>query len=698
MPTPKPFQWNRDRGGWYTPPVESNAKTVYVSAAGHDSNDGTEGRPFRTPKRAFAAIGESKVQGRILFNAGDRWGEGLSIPFNGKAKDAPLIVGAYGDIAAKGRPQFRPYSQHGVATNGKANLAILDLHLRADRRAPGDANFDGRNPIDGVSCLNSANVALIGNLIEFFRMNIVAQDTVGNDRSATNYATDNLLIARNVVCESHSVTTHSNGAYVHRYRNVEVCENVLDHNGWIGELPKPITKPTMYNQNVYITGENWNVSAWGNVSANAAATGFQHRCGGDHFGNLYLMNPVGFTWGLVNGDGPQDTDGVEGEVYANVVIGGRELWDNEKYAKRGIGTSAANMFRAHWHDILWANDTQGVLPALSFEKPDGVYEGRTVGVQNFLGERLIAYNWKHGVYVEPQLDGNGPSRQFKNNTLRDCVFPTSEGRAGEIKMERVVVSRGDYPDPKRANVNVKALMAMCRQQFRAKWRDDISGLMATAFILEGFGLRGAVKVNPTPEPGPVDPPPPPPPPDPVEPVSVEVGVYATTPDMKVIGKVDEGAKLRDGVFALRADPSKSVEKLVFFLNGVEIKTEQSAPYYAHGDASGKATPSGLKPGEYTLAVVPYVGGKPVRGTTVNFSVIERGEPSPTPVMNVPEALRKLDAAAATASSIELQLRGALTGGGIPEAPARQVEAARQQAGQVTNHLIAAKVALVPRTE
>src|SRR6185295_2311577 len=95
--------------------------------------------------------------------------------------------------------------------------------------------------------------------------------------------------------------------------------NVFDHNGWLDGVSGG--DPTSFNHNVYLRADNTDVVVVGNVFAHASSHGLQARAGGRIENNLFLDNPIGMSFGLVNGS-PATAGGVSGRVSGNVFAGG----------------------------------------------------------------------------------------------------------------------------------------------------------------------------------------------------------------------------------------------------------------------------------------------------------------------------------------------------------------------------------------
>jgi hypothetical protein len=89
------------------------------------------------------------------------------------------------------------------------------------------------------------------------------------------------------------------GIFISKSEGILIENTFFDHNGW-GEgydpagdpnLPQP---PSMYSQNVYLQGDNLDVTFRDNISMRAAANGVQVRSGGFLEDNVFLDNNIGF--------------------------------------------------------------------------------------------------------------------------------------------------------------------------------------------------------------------------------------------------------------------------------------------------------------------------------------------------------------------------------------------------------------------
>src|SRR5581483_3937856 len=86
----------------------------------------------------------------------------------------------------------------------------------------------------------------------------------------------------------------------------------------------PGADATVFNQNCYVSANDTNCVIINNIFARGASTGLEDRPGGIVENNLFVDNPVGMNFGLVNG-AETTKGGVTGRVTGNVFIGGGDI-------------------------------------------------------------------------------------------------------------------------------------------------------------------------------------------------------------------------------------------------------------------------------------------------------------------------------------------------------------------------------------
>lgn len=307
--------------GWTSITPPGDAHVIYVSSsAGNDQNSGlSELSPVRTLSHGISLL-RAKAADQLLLARGDAWDESLGIwERSGLDQDQPMVIGAYGTgdrpLLRTGDNAFRIHSGGGVS-----HVALVGLHLQ----------HTGANRADGLSITGAADDLLVEDcLIEQYQNNIVAE--------ASHGPVSDIRIRRSVIVDSHNYAfpdrMNSEGAFFEAVQSLKLEENVFDHNGWA--VP---SDATIYNHNVYIRSTCTDVEARGNLFANAASHGLQARSGGIIENNVFLNNPIGLSFGLVN-NSPVTPGGVTGRVKDNVFIGGGSINGDE----RGNGVEVANI-------------------------------------------------------------------------------------------------------------------------------------------------------------------------------------------------------------------------------------------------------------------------------------------------------------------------------------------------------------------
>ena len=107
------------------------------------------------------------------------------------------------------------------------------------------------------------------------------------------------------------------GLYADTVTNLTISQNVFDHDGWNAIVPGG--GATIFNHDCYLHSSNVNCVVTDNVFADAGSFGLQARAGGVVDDNLFINDPYGFAFGLVNG-ATTTPGGVSGEVIGNVVM------------------------------------------------------------------------------------------------------------------------------------------------------------------------------------------------------------------------------------------------------------------------------------------------------------------------------------------------------------------------------------------
>ena len=360
-----------DSAGWTVVGPAADSRVVYVSSTG--GSDANSGLSPQSPVKSLAkgvSLVRNNSADQLLLKRGDAWRESFGDwKKSGRSEQQPILISAYG---GGNRPLIMSGTQNGMNIgSGSArsinHLAIVGVHFWADGRDPSTPGYNRKALSYGINVLSGGSGLLIEDVkVARYMTNVNFYPHFGEMRDVT--------IRRSAIVDAYDVgnsSLHSQGLFADGVRGLVLEQNVFDHNGWAQNVPG--ADATIFNHNAYVTGNTSGLVARGNVFAYASSHGLQARSGGVIVGNLFLNNPIGLSFGVVNGSGPQKIGGVSGEVTGNVFVGGRDI----SGAERGIGLEIANV-RAKSGTVvrenIFTNNAGGGLPAISLTYGDGKYE------------------------------------------------------------------------------------------------------------------------------------------------------------------------------------------------------------------------------------------------------------------------------------------------------------------------------------
>ena len=308
-----------DANGWtvFTPSADTHK--IYVSnSIGSDANDGlSESTPVKTLAMGLSLIRDGSPDW-LLLKAGDTWtGEALDSVPSGRSAAEPMLISSWGSGA---RPVVEPnpnVNGAGILSVGGPGqggdfLAVVGIEFYNYTRDPANPSFDPTNhDASGAVFLNPVTSVLIEDCkFSFF------SDNIDIDLHFNPTPDSTVTIRRNVIVDSYSIDSHSQGILIDSVAHPVIQENVLDHNGWNASVAG--ADPTPFNQAIYITAHNGPAIVTGNIIANASANGLQARSGGFVDDNLFVHNPIA---GFVAGTPSSVTQNVilEGINNANIA-------------------------------------------------------------------------------------------------------------------------------------------------------------------------------------------------------------------------------------------------------------------------------------------------------------------------------------------------------------------------------------------
>ncbi|QOV91092.1 right-handed parallel beta-helix repeat-containing protein [Humisphaera borealis] len=399
------------QGGYTVVTPASDTRIVYVSSSqGSDSNNGlSASSPVRSIGAAKALLRDG-VGDQMLLKKGDIWNEGLGYwKISGRSPDQPALIGAYGE---GDRPEVRNSSGYafgaGTPSNRLHDVIVQGVRMYAAQRDP-------NNPLYNKS-VKASGVYLAGNIENLTFEDISVEYYTDNFVASTFYPYfKNLVIRKSNLSNAYSDWgSHSQGAYIEGVDGILLEGNTFDHNGWNEQIPS--AGATIFNHNAYIQGISKNLVARGNIFANSSSHGLQARPGGIVEDNLFLNNPIGMSYGLVNGSGPLVPGGVTGKIANNVFVGGRNIGSQA----RGIGIELSNIKPGAGFmmekNIFTQSYAGGVFAAINLSTNNNQNNGElAAGINDLTLKDNIVYKWQRGIWVDPALRSGGTGPYAVNN-------------------------------------------------------------------------------------------------------------------------------------------------------------------------------------------------------------------------------------------------------------------------------------------
>ncbi|HEX8915020.1 MAG TPA: hypothetical protein VF796_21890 [Humisphaera sp.] len=398
-----------------TPAVDD--RVVYVSSsAGNDANTGLSATaPVKTIARAKSLV-RSGYGDQLLLKRGDTWHEAIGTwTKSGRGADDPMVIGAYGTGA---RPTLATGSATGLVTGSTSyptvdHLVVQGVRFYADARDPSSATYVGAAGSEGVRLLAASTDTLLEDVeVDGYTTNVTVDTYFG--------AISNVRVRRCVIADSYNTAGHSQGLYANGVKGLTLTENVLDHNGWNAAVSG--AQQTIYNHDAYIKESVTGFVARGNLFANASSHGMQARAGGVIENNTFLNNPIGLSFGHVNGS-PVTAGGVSGRVANNLFIGGRSI----DASARGWGIEAGNIRAGGataFTGNVFADAPVGSGYAIYLTVGSNVTNpDQAVGINDLSIDHNVVYGWSKGLYIN------------------DSLVP---GGTGQYALNRVTIANNDF--------------------------------------------------------------------------------------------------------------------------------------------------------------------------------------------------------------------------------------------------------------
>ncbi|MDB5171467.1 MAG: hypothetical protein JWN51_240 [Phycisphaerales bacterium] len=410
--------------GWTVVAPASDTRVVYVSSsAGSDTNDGlSPDHPVQSIPRGTSLLRNGSADWMLL-KCGDVWHSDLGTwRKSGRSNQEPMLIGSYGSGE---RPLLMTGTEPGFFAGASSNtqidhIAIQGIHFYADGRDPNSPTFV--KPVDttGINILTKTD----GIFIEDCRIEGYAEDI---NLQAFFGPVSNAMVRRNVIDDAYATTTHSQGLYAYGVTNLLIEGNVFDHNGMNAQVPG--ADPNWYNHNCYISSNNVNCVVRDNIFAYAAGYGLQARSGGDVENNLFINDPVGMSFGLVNGS-HTTPGGVSGIVNGNVFLGGGNIGNIPGGSGLTLGNTRVG-YPTVVSNNIFSHGIDHAAAALTLTFGIGQIDPQdSAGLNDLNIENNIVNDWYRGVHVDSGFTPGGTGLTALNNvTIRQNDF---QGIAGAV--------------------------------------------------------------------------------------------------------------------------------------------------------------------------------------------------------------------------------------------------------------------------
>ena len=387
--------------GWTIIVPSADSRIVYVS-----SSEGDDGNPGLSPEMPVKTIARGRGLLRlgmpdwILFKRGDTFSSANfgNLDVGGRSAAEPAVFGAYGTGP---RPIIDSGSNVGLGVGSGRRphwVVIKGVEFRSD----GEQNASA-----GLSLMAPSIQQLLVEdcIITGYVFGISIQGYAGTIHGVT--------IRRSVVAYNYSSYSHSSGLYADNVDGLTIEDCVFDHNGWSEAVAGAAA--TVFNHNLYIKENVTSFAFHNNISANASSHGIQCRSGGEVLGNLFINNPIGMSYGYVNGS-PVTPGGVQGTVAGNVFIGDRDIngslrgWAIEiSNTKPGGGTTI--------HNNIIMGDTQNRFAAIHLTAGNVSNPGEAVGINDLTIRNNTISGWNSAILLISGMVPGGTGQYALNGLV-----------------------------------------------------------------------------------------------------------------------------------------------------------------------------------------------------------------------------------------------------------------------------------------
>jgi hypothetical protein len=235
----------RNANGWSTFDPTSDTRIIFVSSSDPNRND-TTCRPYTQAELQAltssnyvglipcatinAAMPKIRALGNnqhnwLLVKRGDSFNEGfIRIQVSGRSPAERFVIATYG--SSMERPLINAGSQTGFYRGGGGGTPLYIDNIAL-------LGFAVQGTSAGIHYLGGGHNILIEDC-KFTRLTtgVIVQN------QDPNVILDNVEIRRNIIADSYSIGSHSQGIYTYGIDGLLIEENVIDHNGWDDTFPQ----------------------------------------------------------------------------------------------------------------------------------------------------------------------------------------------------------------------------------------------------------------------------------------------------------------------------------------------------------------------------------------------------------------------------------------------------------------------------